>query len=214
MATVDRFGELIEQLNIMANWQNTQRYLESRLEKIGRDLVNDLKSVYPHGQEEPSYRTSQGDTVDHGRPSLRLHDKTLADSFEETPIVGEIRGGSRMAVEVDHPTYDETKYGGTGIVEWLIHGTKTHPIPEPARILETTLSFWWGHPLRWPPKDRFSPGPRAFYGVDHPGARGQATWFEIAVTRATIELEKLQEQATDDLFFRPLDQLDFLRRSR
>jgi hypothetical protein len=141
-----------------------------------------------------------------------LHGKTLADSFEDTPIVGEIGHGSRMAVEIDHPTYDEAKYGGTGIFEWLTRGTARHQIPDQEDLYQTVLSFWWGHPLRWPPKDGLSPGKRAFFSVFHPGARGQDTWSEIAFTRTVIEMEKLQDRATDDLFFNPLDQLEFLRR--
>jgi len=164
-------------------------------------LFNSILTNLPTGQVEPRGAFSQTDIA----PSIRLHGKTLLDSFVEgrdnNDVVFVIRDDKLnvdLNLVVDHPTYGVGKDPDVGIVEWLSLGTNG------AYIEAHPLAFHWGYPLRWPPKDDQSDGPRWFEHVDHPGVTPERDF----IGETTDEWEGIFNRTFDDLMH---DTLSLLR---
>lgn len=95
------------------------------------------------------------------------HDRneTVSKRLNHTPI----SKGWKSTVEVDSEENVTIRISNLSEhIEWVVKGTGDHEIPY--GDLPYPLSFWWGAPHRWPPKDGDPPGQRAFKSVHHPGA--------------------------------------------
>lgn len=116
---------------------------------VNKELRN--KSLYKQflkalDEDAPDYIDSDPSRIYPESPSLRLHGKTLRQTFNERDNfeVGLLNDTVVVEFQIDHPTYNNSD---TGIVEWLIDGTRPHLIPKS----ESFVAFYWGSPLRWKP---------------------------------------------------------------
>lgn len=211
--STDNFPELIraiEELNMQQPYQDEAR---EKLAATGARMLTALKLNAPEGSE--SWHPVPGLPLKQNiRPSLRQFGKTLARSWENQPTVTDLEGGIKMAIEVDHPTYDPaslSRYGGTGIVEWLSQGTREHPIP---LRLGPTLVFWWGSPLRWGPALSSTEGDvglRREESVFHSGAAG-SDWLDKESRRNIKHFKDIALETPGTVIVRELSKSSSLER--
>lgn len=211
--STDNFPELIraiEELNVQQPYQDEAR---EKLTATGARMLTALKLNAPEGSQSwhpiPNLPLKQNI-----RPSLRQFGKTLAQSWESQPAVTDLEDGIKMAIEIDHPTYDPaslSRYGGTGIVEWLSRGTREHQIP---LRLGPTLVFWWGSPLRWGPTLSSTEGDvglRREEGVLHSGAVGN-NWLDKESQRNTKHFRDIALETPGAVIVRELSKSGSLER--
>lgn len=153
----------------------------------------------PIGKYNPLTKTIEkvGETF----PSIRRRGHRLAD--RETWQLGQTQVKINLGIEQDF--YVDIKADSDDRVDYvtaLLFGTdkKQYPIyPKPERRPRGRLVFWWGHPLKWPPKDGGDPGFRAFWRVIHPGItkpsnfvlRAIETFEPSLIDQIDVVLEKL-----------------------
>jgi len=208
----DNFPELIEAIARLNEQGPYQDEAGEKLDSIGARMLSALKINAPEGSESwhpvPELPLKQNI-----RPSLRQFGQTLASSWESQPTITALEGGIKMAIEVDHDTYspaNTSRYGGTGIVEWLSGGTKEHSIP---LRLGPTLVFWWGAPLRWGPISAIegAAGLRREESILHPGARAD-DWLDKEVRRNAKGFNDIALETPGVVIVRELSKSNLLER--
>lgn len=202
MTTTDHFPKLLEVIGKIGDRDEWRDALVSDAFDIIDDLLARLVVNAPVGQPD---RGADGQEREH--PSIRQHETTLRDAFDDRPQIDELDRGFRVSAGIDHPTYDAYDYG---IFEFLTEGTEDHPIGG-----NPYLAFWWGDPLPWeptgPPASDSSPGYFLLREVNHPGISPD-NWAEPHLDDATADLGELVAESGDRLIYEVLDQLNFLRR--
>lgn len=174
----NRINELVQAIEKVADPENVNEKLEEAALESSRIFFPLLKRLAPVGQEEPSFRHPvSGNFVSHGRPSIRLHGMTLEQGWQQPEIIKTPKGM--------HMRFHNT----APHIRLVMAGAPGHNIP--GRSLQYPLTFWWGTPLRWPPKDGQGPGPRAFFEVNHPGFKGnnfaRRAWQRVEGKASTQE---------------------------
>jgi len=205
----DNFPELIEAIAKLNEQGPYQDEAGEKLDSIGTRMLTALRINAPEGSKSwhpvPELPLKQNI-----RPSLRQFGKTLASSWLSQPTLTDLDKGIKMAVEVDHPTYDPgnlTRYGGTGIVEWLSEGTKEHPIP---LRLGPMLVFWHGSPLRWGPSAPVA-GLRREEHVFHLGSIAD-DWLDKEKDRNERDLHDVALETPGVVIVRELSKSNLLER--
>lgn len=148
---------MLEQLMTLFNRDRLMRAVERPTRTLMNIMLQSLIERSPHGAVEPIF-TLPGSIFVHGGT-------TVSQRLGHTPISQGWRLGNLMNTGTGY------KFAVKNISEhvWFnLLGTKPHPEPKEFRWF---LVFWWGSPLRWPPKDERPPGPRVFISVNHPGAK-------------------------------------------
>lgn len=197
----NRFGEFRKDLEKPFSKERAFGISVTEMSLPAQQFLKKVAELAPEGESAPIG----------GRPSLRIWGTTLMNAWQ-TPWSKERDGKKPGAVTfmgIDHPSVDARG----DIIDWLIEGTDPHTIEG--------VRFHWGAPLRWNPKDGLPVGTRsrAWVGSSHVFKRNHwaspgRNFVALAAEKTEKLFEDARETAADRILNEPLEDSEFLRRTR
>jgi hypothetical protein len=145
--TKNRIPALIKIVNQQREPGTKHDVFEPIAQDAGYQLLRMFKVAAPVGEVEQDYtiqRSTGPLNISHGRPSLRIWGKTLADSWEN-PRVQPIFSGAKVQIGTS-----------TGLAGLLLSGSPKHDMPTQGGPF---MSFWWTKMGR----------PAIYSTISHPG---------------------------------------------
>jgi hypothetical protein len=178
---VDNTRILWDVVRRMSTGYDIPELFKTHIANIGQVArKNIVRTIDPRGEHwtEEKWTTKSGLTINHGRPSLRLHNTTFAMGLGP-PVVEKFYKGARVVIENSTPQ-----------AAILVTGAREHPIHN------------WGYRLAWW-RIQDTAKPQYRWEVWHPGFE-KYDFVQIAIGPEEGHIRSVMSRAGADAMFVPL----------